>query len=172
MEIILRSQNDILSVQNELMNILPELSKKPFRCEITQYRERRSLDANAYFHLLVGKIAEKLNTGNEETKRRLNLEYGAPALNDDGTLLVVKVPLGTDITRFYPYPKFYRDKKEINGKISNYYLFYKPTHELDTKEMARLIDGVVNEAKELGIDTRTPEELASMKSLWRAMPQC
>lgn len=171
MEYILRSQNDILSVQNELMNILPQLTKKPFRCEITQYKEKRSLDANAYFHLLVGKIAEKLNAGNEETKVRLNLEYGTPALNDDGTLLVVKVPLGTDITRFYPYPKFYRDKKEASGKISNYYLFYKPTHELDTKEMSRLIDGTVNEAKELGIETRTPEEIAKMKSLWRAMPQ-
>ena len=38
--------------------------------------------------------------------------------------------------------------------------------EYDTREMAIFIDGIVSEAQALGIDTRTPEELAEMKSLW------
>jgi hypothetical protein len=45
-------------------------------------------------------------------------------------------------------------------------MVYKETHTLDTKEMARLIDGVVSEAQALGIETRTPDEIAQMKSLW------
>jgi hypothetical protein len=32
--------------------------------------------------------------------------------------------------------------------------------------MSRLIDGAVSEAKELGIETDTPEQIAKLKSLW------
>ena len=39
-------------------------------------------------------------------------------------------------------------------------------HTLDTKEMSRLIDGVVSEAKALKIETMTFEQIAEMKSLW------
>ena len=59
MRIVLKEQADILSVQNELMNILPELQNKPYVCEIKRYREARSKDANSYFHVLVEKIAKK-----------------------------------------------------------------------------------------------------------------
>jgi hypothetical protein len=41
------------------------------------------------------------------------------------------------------------------------------SHTYDTKEMARLIDGVVYEAKSIGIETLSPDELERMKSLWK-----
>lgn len=37
----------------------------------------------------------------------------------------------------------------------------------DTDEMARLIDEIVNEAKELGIETMPPEELDCLIKSWR-----
>jgi len=40
------------------------------------------------------------------------------------------------------------------------------THTYNTKEMAIFIDGVIAEAKDLGIETKTPKEIAEMKSLW------
>ena len=43
---------------------------------------------------------------------------------------------------------------------------FKGSSEYDTREMSIFIDGIVSEAQGLGIDTRTPEELAEMKSLW------
>ena len=46
------------------------------------------------------------------------------------------------------------------------YLFYKQTHELNTKEMSDLIDGVVYECQKLGIETKTKEELNSMLNEW------
>ena len=68
-----------------------------------QYRENRSLNANAYFHLLVNKIAEKLNIGNDECKIKMNLEYGTVARNVDNTKVGIKVPYGTKVEQFYPY---------------------------------------------------------------------
>lgn len=46
------------------------------------------------------------------------------------------------------------------------YLAYKQTHLMDSKEMARLIDGAIEVAKELGIETDTPEQLARYKEDW------
>jgi hypothetical protein len=71
MEIILKEQQNILEVQNELMNILPEIiGGKPYVCEIKRYYERRSLDANAYFHVLVDKIAKVLKRSAEDIKSK------------------------------------------------------------------------------------------------------
>jgi len=39
---------------------------------------------------------------------------------------------------------------------------------MGTKEMSELIDGTVSEARELGIDTRTPDEIERMKQLWNS----
>lgn len=43
---------------------------------------------------------------------------------------------------------------------------YKGLSQYDSKEMARFIDGVVSEAKELGLETATPEELSELKAKW------
>lgn len=53
-----------------------------------------------------------------------------------------------------------------NGKEFRCYLLYKRTRYMDTAEMARLIDGAIYEAKELGIETDPPEKIAKLKSLW------
>jgi hypothetical protein len=37
----------------------------------------------------------------------------------------------------------------------------------DTKQMSRIIDYAVNEAKNIGIETDTPEEINRIKSLWK-----
>ena len=47
--------------------------------EIRKHRKTRSKNANAYFHLLVGKIAEARGLGIEEVKVMLNTDYGTYA---------------------------------------------------------------------------------------------
>ncbi len=61
MEIILKERQDCLKVQEALLTIIEQLKEKPYVCEIKPYRQRRSLDANAYFHVLVDKIAKSVN---------------------------------------------------------------------------------------------------------------
>lgn len=163
---VLKNAADTIKVQSQLIAILPELnSGKKYECEIKPFREKRSVDANAYFHVLVNKIAEKLKLGNDECKINLNLEYGTPAMDSNGNYVIIKIPADTNIKQFYEYAKWYGEREEKGLKLS-YYIFYKRTHELDSAEMARLIDGVVHEAQQLGIETKTPAELAQLKSLW------
>ena len=49
---------------------------------------------------------------------------------------------------------------------ATFYKVYRGSHTYDTKEMSILIDGTVADAKELGIETMTPAELAEMKERW------
>lgn len=162
MEIILRKQEDILQVQNELMNILPEIKDKPYICEIKPYHKRRSLDANAYFHVLVDKIAKAVKRSAEDVKVQLNLDYGTIAKDEKGLKAGFKALKEVPITKYFKYAKPIGETTE-NGKTFVKYLIYKETHTLDSAEMATLIDGTIAEAKQLGIETLTPLELENLK---------
>ena len=66
------------------------------------------------------------------------------------------------------YVKYCEEAGEstLNGKLFKHYKVYKGSSEFDSREMAILIDGIVSEAKELGIQTETPNQIAEMKARW------
>ena len=126
---------------------------------IKKWRNARSRDANAYFHLLVNEIASARGMSDDEVKRWLVVEYGTPDRDGEGCMIGFKLPQSVDPDKVYPYTKLFKQVEE-NGKMFNCYLVYKRSSEMDTKEMSRLIDGAVYEAQELGLDTDTPEQKA------------
>lgn len=87
-----------------------------------------------------------------------------PRCNGNG--LRQKTTLSVDVASIYPYAKCF-DTREENGRLFKCYLVYKQTHLMDSKEMARLIDGAIEVAREFGIETDTPEQIARYKELWR-----
>ena len=149
----------------ECLNHLEEIktatdNKKLLDVEIKPHRERRSLDANAYFWTILTKIAEVLRTTTDELYLIMLERYGH--VYD----YVLVVPDAVDRLK-----KEFRTVKEIGkGKIGSteaiqLQVFYGSST-YDSKQMARLIDGVVSEAKELGIETMTPNEIAAIKERW------
>lgn len=152
--------------KNKSLEVISDIKEgKTYVAEIKEFREKRSLDANAYFHLLVHKIAEALNIGDDEAKVNLVLEYGSVMRDENGEKVGFKLPASVDVNSIYKYAKWF-DKRIENGKEFNCYIIYEHTHKLDTKQMSRLIDGTVHEAQELGIETRSPHEIQRMKELW------
>lgn len=143
--------------------------KERLTVAVEWYKEKRSLNANAYFHVLVDKIAEAMQLGADETKVKMVLEYGAIA-TECGEPVIVALPKSANVADYYKYAKWIADFTAKNKKPYSQYVFYKHTHTLDKAEMKRLIDGVVYEAKELGIETRAPEELANLIAAWEAQP--
>jgi hypothetical protein len=141
------------------------LEDADYELSIKKVGKRRSLNANAYFHVLVGEIAEVMGIGLEQCKVNMNIEYGTIATDENGKKIGFMLPQNVDVNTLYKYTKWF-DEREINGVMFNCYIVFKETHTLDTKEMARLIDGTAQEAKQLGIETATPDELAQMKALW------
>ncbi len=134
-----------------------------FDIQVEKWSEKRSLQANAYFHVLVNLIAKETKSSEDDVKRALVLSYGTPSRGTDGKYDAVKVPRGTDISKFYPY--FRHIGMDEAGL--DMYIFYKRTRDLNREEMGRLIDGAVYEAKGLNIETLPPDELARMMNRYK-----
>lgn len=140
---------------------------KDLSVDIKEYRERRSLDSNSYFHVLVGKIAEKTGSSFTEIKNHLIKEYGQMNRLPDGALDWAVKPESFDWTKcvethYQPTDRFVNDE----GKRYPIYIVMRGSHTYDTKEMSHLIDGTISEAKVLGIETATPDEIAKMMAIW------
>lgn len=149
----------------KVLDLIGTLEDAEYELSIKKVGKRRSLNANAYFHLLVSEIAEKMGIGLDQCKVNMNIEYGTIAKDENGKKIGFMLPQNVDVNTLYKYTKWF-DEREINGVMFNCFIIFKETHTLDSKEMARLIDGTVQEAKQLGIETATPEEIARMKALW------
>ena len=133
---------------------------KRLTVQFAWHREKRSLNANAYFHVLVGKIAKATHQSNTDVKRSLVFDYGTQ-------LGVIALECGMHPEKAgVEYAKPINEFVSPKGRLCTQYMIYKQTHTLDTAEMARLIDGAVSEAQQLGIETKTPAELDKIKSLW------
>ena len=143
---------------NHLEDLKAQTDKgKALDVEIKPHRARRSVDANAYFWTLVGQMADVLRTDKDSVYLQLLKRYG------QYTYIIVK-PEAVEKTL-----QAWRLMEEI-GKTKDekgvQMLAYFGSSTYDTKEMSRLIDGTVSEAKELGIETMTPSELALIKEGW------
>lgn len=144
--------------RNDFEALVDEMKDKDkLSIEVKQFRQHRSLNANAYAWLLIGKIADVLRAGKDEIYFRLLKRYGQSELIS----VLSHVPIGN-------YIKYYEEAGEskLNGKDFTHYRVYKGSSEFDSREMSIFIDGVVSEAKELGIQTDTPNQIAEMKAMW------
>lgn len=126
-----------------------------------KYRKKRSHDANAYCWVLCSKIAEKVGSSKDDVYEQMLQDYGC-YYEDENGYVVMTVKSSVDMSRIGGHWKFYKG----NGKFSSY-LKIKGSSEYDSAEMSRFIDGIIYEAKELGITTETPDEIERMKALWK-----
>lgn len=125
--------------------------------KIDKYREKRSLNANNYAWALLTEIANATRKSKEAVYFDMLKDYG------QSEMISVKAHINIGY-----YVKYYEEAGEstLNGTLFKHYKVYKGSSEFDKREMSIFIDGVVQEATNLGIDVRTPDEIARLKSLW------
>lgn len=152
------SRKHVLSFE---VDTAPDISKLSgvLDIEARKHRERRSLDANAYLWVLLQKIAVEIGSDKWAVYLEMLKQYGK------FTHVIVK-PNVVDRVK-----QEWRATEEVgevtvNGQTGVQLRCYFGSHTYNTKEMSILIDGVVHEAKELGIETLPPEELKRMKGEW------
>ena len=157
------------AVEKVPIELVEELRDVILSVSVKKWRRRRSLDSNAYLHVLAGKIAEKLNTSLTEIKNHLISEYGQYEKLDDGLMTVImKDSIEWEKLETIHLRPTTATRTLDDGKLYRVYYVMRGSHTYDSAEMARLISGTVSEAKELGIETATPAELEHMAELWRA----
>ena len=130
-----------------------------------KHRKKRSLDANAYFHVLVGKLAEKVVISKAKAKNILISKYGQVELLPDGSPLIYKtnapVEYMIELESIHSIPVKY-------DADATFYKIYRGSHTYNSYEMSKLIEGTVAEAIENGIDVKTPDEIKRMVSTWQS----
>jgi hypothetical protein len=125
--------------------------------KIDKHREKRSLNANAYLWKLVTEIGNILNKSKEEVYLQMLIDYGQSEM--------VSILSEIDVKGYFKYYKL-AGTSILNGKEFNHYKIYKGSSEYDTKEMSILLNGVVQEAKNLGIKTKEDYELEKLIEEW------
>lgn len=138
---------------------------------IKKYRRRRSLDANAYFHVLVDKLADKLGISKPRCKNLMIGRYGQPFFVDKAETAEAVIKTNIPVSQMMENESVHCmpcGSKTEDGKELTFYKIFRGSSSYDTKEMSILIDGTVNECKEQGIETLPPEELERMLSKWKA----
>ena len=160
MKFEIKSKADLLTIQSALLNIAHDIEiGKTYDCEITQYREKRSKNANDYSWVLQDKIAKSLNKSITEIHQQMVLDYGVVE-----TYSIKKEAIKSAI-RLFDYYKVL-GTSQVNGTEFVHIRAGIGTHYYDTKEMATFIDGVIQEAQQLGIETKTPKQIAELLNLW------
>ena len=125
--------------------------------EVKQYRQKRSLNANNYAWALITQIADVIRASKEDIYLEMLRRYGQSE--------IISVVAHIPITEYIKYCEE-AGESSLNGKLFKHYKVYKGSSEFDTREMSIFIDGIVSEAKELGIQTDTPDQIAEMKARW------
>ena len=142
---------------NAIINFLLQQEDRNKVYVIEEYKEKRSLNANAYAWKLITEIGNKTNKSKEEVYLQMLIDYGQSEM--------VSVLSTINIDGYFKYYKEF-GKSRLNGKEFTHYKVYKGTSEYNTKEMSIFIDGVVQEAENLGIETKSPNELERLKRMW------
>lgn len=150
---------------------LDDLIDKELRISLTRYRNKRSKDANAYFYVLVGKLADVMKVSKAYIHNLMLRKYGQIQTLDDRPVWVIlpdtdEVAQEIDENDSVHLRPTSETKTGKDGRVYRTYLMLKGSHELDTKDMSTLIDGVVSECKEAGINTLTPAEIHELMERW------
>ena len=138
----------------EIQQFLYKLEKDTiYDIKIDKHRNKRSLDANAYSWVLQNEIANALRISKEEVHEKMLKEYGQ---RDYVSMLANIRP--SDYFKYYEEVGTFKQ----NNNTFKSYLIFKGTSQYDSKEMSIFIDGLVQEARNLGIKTLEDYEIEAL----------
>lgn len=138
---------------------------KPYTVEVKEKREKRSLDANAYFWKLISDLAEAVGSTKEELYLRYVKDFGpfrdfVLTEEEAKTFRTAWSMLGSG------WPTEQVDFTPDGEKVVVRAYYGSSTY--NTRQMSRLIDSVVEDCNAVGVETLPPERLEAMKEDWNA----
>lgn len=148
-----------------VMRFLRTKKDKIYELIIKEYRQKRSLDANAYAWVLIHKLAKAMQITPLEVYQQAVLTVG-----DNYTPMCVRE---LDKDRFVRnwecrgdgWQCVDRGQSSVEGCRTIF--AYYGSSVFDTAQMSRLIDSLIQDCKALDIETLPPEKLALLKEEWR-----
>jgi hypothetical protein len=128
--------------------------------KMTEYREKRSLDSNAYAWVLMQKIAEAINSDRWSVYLDMLQKYSR-----DFTFVICKENAIDKLKELYR-TTIDLGEVNVNGREGHQMQVFFGSSTFDSKSMSVFIDGIVSECKELGIETLPDAEIKRMNEMW------
>lgn len=149
--------------KEDCRKLFDDLHDKEVEVTIKLFHKKRSLNANSYMWVLLDKMAQVLHVTKEELYldyiRRLGMFKDFTLTEDEAkTFRVVWENFGTG----WPTEQVDYDADGEKVVIRAYY----GSSRYNTKQMGRLIDEVVQDCKDLEIETLPPYKLDALIGAW------
>lgn len=152
----------MIGTAKQLLSFLMDSDKSKL-WELREHKERRSLNANSYFHVLCDKLRQANGVSMSHQKNDLISSFGQFEYVDSQIVYIkTQIPPERMAEQEHLHCQYV---KTVDG--CHFYRVCRGSHTYTTTEMARLIDGTVSECKEAGIETLPPAELERMKAAWK-----
>lgn len=141
-----------------------EIKDRLYTAEIKEYREKRSLDANALYWVLCDKLSEKIGISKEKIYRQHVKDIGGNTvilpIRDDAKEQFIHNWQGRGIG--WPCDEIGESKLTGYTNVICYY----GSSTYDSAQMSRLIQFIVQDCKDQGIETLTPNEISLIVESW------
>lgn len=143
---------------------IDKLKDDKLSIKITKYRKKRSLDANGLLWSMLGQIAAVLRADKWDIYLQMLKRYGKY------TYICVK-PNMVDSVRLQWRESEVIGNVNINGSEAVQMLCYFGSSTYNTQEFSVLLDGVISEMKEMGLDTPLSEDMKRALEEWERKTQ-
>ena len=165
-----RRQRVTIEVDDDFRTQFDELKDSDISITVKRFHEKRSLDANSYYWLLLSQLADAVGCSKLYMHNQMLRRYGQPEVVDDGLMYIV-LPDTDEAERKADEAETYHIKPTSDvregkdGRMYRTYIMLRGSHTYDSKEMSVLINGLVDECHDVGIETMTPNEIMRLRGL-------
>lgn len=156
----------------QIINSLLKVANDPTLYDLTEHKDKRTRSQNAYYWVLLGQVARKLRITTTELHNRMLRDVSIPEVFG-GKVARLLLPdteeteqkaLRSETVHLKPTAQ-----TVVLGDGATYrtYALLKGSHDMNTDEMSALLDNLINEAKQIGVETMRPHELEELRRMER-----
>lgn len=153
-----------INEKNDFKLLVDEMkSQEKLSIEVKPFRQRRSLDANAYAWVLIDRIAEKIGESKEAVYRQYITNIGG-----NSEIVCVKNEAVERLCDGWRRNGLGWQTDCLPSKIegcTNVILYYGSSC-YDSAQMGRLLDLIIEDCRQSDIPYETPDQIALMKARW------
>ena len=154
-----------ISTPEDFSETYDELYDKEITFEVKQLRKRRSLDANAYAWVLIDQIAQKTGVKKTEVYRNAIRDIGGVS-----TIVCVQDKAVDRLCENWHRNGIGWQTETMPSKVDGCtcVILYYGSSAYDSKQMAMLIDSLIQDAESLGIATLTDAQIGGLVEKWQS----
>ena len=156
-----------INEKDDALRMVDALHDATLSIKFTKRDKKRSINANSYYWLLVGKLSKALKISTSFCHNTMLRRYDTLETIGDQVVYVV-IPDTEEAARKADEAETFHLKptssvREGNdGQMYRTYLKLKGSHEFTQTEFTKLVEGLVDECHQVGIETKSKEEIDSL----------